>query len=872
MNGEGSFGEWLSRRRRALHLTQSELARRVGCATVTLQKIEADERHPSKDMAGWLAEALRIQPEDRAAFVEFARFETPSSRARQFWPPRMTNLPAALPALIGRNRDVAAVRKRILVEGGRLLTLTGPPGVGKTSLSLHVAAGLLDEFENGVFFVPLAPVRDPQLVAAAIAQTLGVNATGGRSPSQALKEYLGDKYLALVLDNFEQVLAGAPLLAELLDACPWLHLLVTSRAPLRLHAERQFPVQPLALPDLATWPLPEVLEQCPAVALFVERARAVEPNFTLSECNAASVAEICARLDGLPLAIELVAARTKLLSPEALLARLSGSLVLSSDGLRDVPDRHRTMRKAIGWSYDLLLPEEQALFARLGVFIGGWTLEAAEKVVGDQDAARPSPATTLETLALLVDSSLVVRRDYAGNPRFALLEPVREYAQEILAARGRCTRVQERHAGYYLSLALEADPRLRTSGQVEWFERLEAERGNLEAALAWFIETARDAESSLRLAGALFWFWNIRGYLGEGRRWLTKAVDAAQNAETPPGLRARALWSLGALLWQEGDLASAQGRVEQSIVLCRQAGPLYLRDLAMALSATAMIAVYQSRDQPARISAEESLAVFRELNDKWGIALSLNPLGIACFERHDLSGARACFEQSLDLFQEVGDNWGTAVPLLNLAHVDSVQGCWESATRRFEESIRLSQTVGERWQRALALDGLAHTLRARGERARANAVHRQSLELLRKMGLKRSLAEVLFNFGRVGLQAQEYHLALSLFLESLVLFHERGLRQEVTRCLVALAEIAAAIGEGGHAARLLGVAEATLETIGLEVSQSQRADFHQAALAARTRLDEADLATEWKQGRAMTFEQGVEYALENLSMFACPEE
>ncbi len=871
MNGEGSFGEWLSRRRRALHLTQAELARKVGCATVTLQKIEADERRPSKDMAGWLAEALRIQPEVRAAFIEFARFETPFSRARQFWQLHTTNLPAALPALIGRDRDVAAVRKRLLGEGVRLLTLTGPPGVGKTSLSLQVAAGLLDDFEKGVFFVPLAPVRDPQLVAAAIAQTLGVNVTGGRSPAQVLKEYLGDKYLALVLDNFEHVLAGAPLLAELLAACPWVSFLVTSRAPLRLRGERQFPVQPLALPDPATWPLPEVVGQCPAVALFVDRAKSVEPDFALNERNAASVAEICARLDGLPLAIELVAARTKLLPPDVLLARLSGRLVLSSDGLRDVPDRHRTMRKAIDWSYELLSPEEQVPFARLGVFVGGWTLEAAERVAGGQEPAPGSPSTVLETLAVLVDRSLV-RRVHGGDPRFALLEPVREYALEILAARGEVPRTQARHAEYYLSLALEADSHLRTPEQIEWLERLEVERGNLEAALAWFIETAHNAESGLRLAAALLWFWNIRGYLSEARRWLMKALDAAQSGEMPPGLRARALWGLGAILWQEGDLASAQSRVEQSIALFRQAGPAHSRDLALALSVHSIVAAYQSLDQLAQTSAEESAALFRALNDTWGTALILNILGLAGLKRHDYAGARACFEQSLDLFRGTGDRWGTAIPLLYLGHLNSLEGCYEPASGRYQEANELWQAIGERWQRALALSGLAQALYVRGDRVRANAVHRESLELLKQMGLKTALADVLFNFGRVGLRVQEYHLALSLFLESLALFHERGLRQEVSHCLVALAEIAAAFGEPRHAARLLGAAEAALEAIGADMSQAPRADFDRAAAAARTRLDEADLATEWKQGRAMTLEQGVEYVLQNLSMFERPEE
>jgi tetratricopeptide (TPR) repeat protein len=283
-----------------------------------------------------------------------------------------------------------------------------------------------------------------------------------------------------------------------------------------------------------------------------------------------------------------------------------------------------------------------------------------------------------------------------------------------------------------------------------------------------------------------------------------------------------------------------------------------------------MIALYQSRDQTAVASAEESLALFRALNDKWGMALTLNPLGIAGLKRHDRAGARACLEQSLNFFRDVGDEWGVAIPLLNLAHLDTIEGRVESASGQFEEAAKPWQALGERWQRAL--DGLAHALYARGDRARANAVHRESLELLKKMGLRSRLADVQFNFGRVGLRAQEYHLALSQFLESLALFHERGLRREVARCLVALAEIAVAFGKARHGARLLGAAEATLETISVEISGAQRADFDQAMAALRTRLDEADLAAEWRQGRAMTIAQGVEYALHNLSTFARAEE
>jgi len=795
-----SFGQWLKKRRKAFDLTQQELARRVGCAVITLQKIEADERRPSKQMAGLLAEHLGIAPDERPTFVRFARMGAgapwsamPSQAAhRILWglsPRHLTNLPAQPTLLIGRDQDVAAVRKRLLDDDTRLVTLIGPPGVGKTRLAIQVAADLLDGFDDGVYFVALAPVGDPNLVAAAIAQTLGVNETADCSFADRLKEYLRDKHMLLVLDNFEQVVTAAPFVSDLLAECPWLSILVTSRAPLRVRRERQFPVPPLALPSGANAGFdPAELMRYSAIALFVERAQAVRPDFSLTADNAAAIPAICARLDGLPLAIELVAARAKVLPPQAILERLRGRLMLHTDGLRDVSERHRTLYNAIDWSYALLRPQEQLLLARSGVFIGGWTLEAAEKLMSD--IAPRSSLVTLEALTSLVNHNLVVQQEHGSEPRFTLLETVRAYALERLAERGEEETARQRHAEYYLALAEEADPHLRTAVQQAWLDRLDIERGNLRAALAWFIERAADADAGLRLAGALGWFWTMRGYLGEGRGWSARALQ--RGSEAPPALRARALFGAGSLAWQQGDLPVACSLLEESIALYRELGPAQQWDLGLALIAFAMVAAYQADHDSARAAAEEAVALSRRVGDKWALALALNPVGEACMIRHDYIAARSCFEESLALFRQVGDKWGIGIPLLNWGYMDSIRGNHDTARARLEESIAMHRKVGERWMRSLSLNVLAQVVQQQGDYQQAAALYDESLDLLRKMGLEASIADVLHNLAYLAQAQGHYPLAVRLYQESLALFSKQGNEQGIARCRAGLAAVTGA--------------------------------------------------------------------------------
>jgi predicted ATPase/transcriptional regulator with XRE-family HTH domain len=476
MDATLSFGQWLKQRRRALDLTQAELARRLGCATVTLQKIELDERRPSKELAERLSELLQLPAAERAAFLRVARAELTADRLAepavgrqgvapwQAQPHPTHNLPLQLTSFVGRELELAGVQQMLLDPAIRLLTLTGPGGTGKTRLALQVATAQLDAFRDGVWFVDLAPISDAGLVVTAIAQTLGVRQSGGQTLLEGLTTALRERQRLLVLDNFEQVLDAATVVSALLGLAPQLTVLVTSRETLHLYGEHEYPVPPLPVPDPHRLPALEAVSQYAAVALFIQRAQAVKPDFQVTNATAPAVAEICERLDGLPLAIELAAARSRHFAPEALLARLASRLRTLTGGARDRPARHQTIRAAIDWSYNLLAPDEQRLFWRLAVFVGGWTLEAAEAVCNREgDLA----LDMLEGLQSLADKSLL-RQEMGsdGEPRFRRLETIREYAREHLEESGEAEELRQRHAAYFLALAERAEPELRGHEQL----------------------------------------------------------------------------------------------------------------------------------------------------------------------------------------------------------------------------------------------------------------------------------------------------------------------------------------------------------------------------------------------------------------------
>src|SRR5437868_24839 len=483
--------------------------------------------------------------------------------------PRPTNIPVQRTRFVGREKEVAAAKELLLRQDVRLVTVTGPGGIGKTRLAVEVARGLIERFPGGIHFVPLSSLSDPGLIASVIVQTLGIREVGGQSPLEILKKNLQDSLHApmlLLLDNFEHVIQAAPTVAELLGIAPDLKILVTSRAALHVYGEHEFPVPTLAVPDSRSMPPVEVLSQYPAVALFIQRAVAAKPDFELNRENALAVTEICARLDGLPLSIELAAARVKVLSPSSMLTRLASRLQLLTGGARDLPTRQQTLRGAIDWSYDLLSAAERKLFRRLSVFVGGCNLESVEAVC---DTKSDLDLDLLDGMASMVDKSLLQQVEQAnGESRFVMLETIREYALEKLEASGEEALTKRAHAAYSLVLAEEEPTEQSGAEGAEWLERFALEHDNFRASLEWLTETG-DAEWGLRLGAALFRFWETREYLAEGRVRLGKLLKLAGGA-APTKARARPVFAAGVLAGEQGDYVSADTLIRESLDIARQ--------------------------------------------------------------------------------------------------------------------------------------------------------------------------------------------------------------------------------------------------------------------------------------------------------------
>ncbi|MCA1597832.1 MAG: tetratricopeptide repeat protein, partial [Chloroflexi bacterium] len=702
----------------------------------------------------------------------------------------------------------------------RLLTLTGPGGVGKTRLSLAIGEALRATFVDGVYVVPLAPLTDPALVLPAIAQTLEVKELGGQRLLTSLQAYLREKRLLLVLDNFEHVVAAGLHVAELLHSVPRLKLLVTSRMPLRVRGEREVAVAPLAVPGPAQHDLQDVTQYA-AVQLFIARAQAAMADFAVTNATAPVVAEICARLDGLPLAIELAAARVKILSPEALLQRLGRRLQLLTGGARDLPARQQTLRSTMDWSYALLTAEEQALLQRVGVFVGVWTIEAAAAlcaVTEDRELA------ILDGLQSLVDKSLVRQVGREGEQRFTMLETIREYALEQLAASGQRKAVQERYAAYYLALAEAAAPHLHGPEQATWLRRLEAEQDNLRAALSWSCTAEggghlSPAEVGLRLAAALWFFWHLRGSEGEGRRWIARVLERGADAH-PVRARARALFAAGDLAWRAGEQGHATAYLEESLTLFDALGDRQGR--TQALHTLGHVAREQGDFARATTLYEECLTVFEEVGDKVWAAWTLCDLGIVAERQGDYTQARLRFKKSLRRFREVGDTYAIGATLVFLADLEYDQGDYTQATERYEEALvvlpdvdaagynavlarlwamggaprddvqalaHVQETLARQRQQG-SRHGMAQSLVVLGEMAwtradyaQARALQEEALSLAREAGCRGCTSRALYNLGRVALEQGDLGLARECLRESLALWRERGERQGMLTCL-----------------------------------------------------------------------------------------
>jgi len=859
------------------------------------------------------AEEVLLALAGDTSFVSFPGDVAPTLKSPGAYP---NNLPIQPTSFIGREKDLVSTQKILSQSDVRLLTLTGPGGIGKTRLGLQLAAELADEYKDGIFFVPLAPITDPMLVTPTIAQTLDVHEQGNQPILVTLGEFLQQKKMLLFLDNFEHVGEAAPDVAHLLETCSFIKFLISSREVLHVKGEHEFLVRPLASPDLSNRTPLELLTKNPSVELFSQRAQSVKPGFSITDENARSVAEICARLDGLPLAIELAAARVKLFPPKALLKRLieaggQSSLRILTHGPRDAPARHRTLRSAMDWSYDLLDENEQTLLQTLSVFVGGFSFIAAETVCCSPEsdpASRSGEALGMDVMdgiASLLDKSLLRQDDSKDEElRFSMLGMIQEYAGEKLYESGRETDIRERHANFFLALAEEAKSLLKGPEQEVWLERLEEEHNNLRSALGLFLHKAEEksedspqfAMSGLRMAGALAQFWDTHGYFSEGRRWLQKVLVLT---DAPNHERVDALTSVGWLASRHSDMGEAIQSYEQAIEIAREIG--YKAGIAKALGNLAFAKGFLGTDDSVIEALHtESLELWREVGDKRGIATALGPLAHRAASAYDFKQANNLFEESLALFREVQDNREIAGALWNLAQIAVVVGEYDNAKKMYRESLKIYEDLKDLHGVATQLRGLGRVERYQGDIKQARDLYEEALASFRTMGDKGCSSIALAGLGRVALDQDDIEAATSLaqeclsmsrevgfkaveaqalrlygqcdfnqgnhksarkhFVESIKLEEELDHREGIAENLEGIACLAATQSEYTQAARLFSAADNLRTTLGIPLPPADASNLEKCKTTVRDGLGEKTYKSEQAKGKDFSIEQAIKLA------------
>jgi predicted ATPase/DNA-binding CsgD family transcriptional regulator/transcriptional regulator with XRE-family HTH domain len=851
------FSIWLQGQREKLGLSLDSLSERLDCTADELRTIEAGRAMPGKEMAGRLADFFEVREEERPVFILFASsdldadtdFEASDLAGDETpWRHRETppnNLPAQVTSFIGREGEVDKVAALLRRPQTRLLTMTGPPGIGKTRLSQEVGARFLEEslFEDGIFFVPLAPITEPELVAGAIGQTLNVKETSGQSPLESLKEFMRDRRMLLVLDNFEQIVPAGSVVGELLGACEGLKALVTSREALHIYGEQVFFVPPMELPRKDSVPTAETLEQWEAADLFMQRARAARPDFAVDDEGARTIGEICRRLDGLPLAIELAAARASILSPLGILSRLDNRLKLLTGGSRNLPPRQQTLRSAIDWSYDLLDEDEGRLFRYLSVFVGGCTLEAAESVVSNShEGARPA----MDLVSSLLDKSLLKQEEGVdGEPRFMMLETIREYGLERLAESGEETAVRRAHALYMVQLVEAAEPHLTSAARAPWLARLDAELDNIRSGLAWSQTAEGDAELGLRLAGALHWYWYWRGYIIEGRKWLGQALGHSGNYNL--SVRARVLFAAGRLAHVAGE-DDASPLLEECITLSQLEGDEVT--LAYAGVILGLIAVMNDTAKDTEL-CRRSVDRFRHIGHNWGLAYALADYADAEYYLGNSDAGDRLYFESLQICRELNDGWGIAAALAEMGRDRLRRGDFDKARSLLEEALGLERLEKDRRSIAHSSRSLGIVAQHQGDYARALRLYEESLLLYKEVGARQHTAAALRSLADLMQYQGDYSAAIA--------FYQESVRVPVTDsrvaglCCAGLARIASIYSEWESAAQFFSAANSLGGDVFAVLAQILAyLEYEQYLSTVRAKLSQDAFAEAWAAGSDMS--------------------
>lgn len=834
---EVSFGEWLKRRRKGVGWTQEQLALQINCSTSALRKMEAELRHPSPQIVERLAEIFNVPQEEYKSFLRYARGDWQAfpgaeleeapwhiSRVRA---PHRSNLPASTTSFIGREKEQREIID--LIANNRLVTLTGAGGIGKSRLSIQTASGLSNDFPDGIWLVELAPVSEPDLVAQVIVTTLGLIEQANLPPQTILIDFLKTKKSLIILDNCEHLIQASAQLAETLSrACPDLHILATSREALGIAGETLYLVPPLMIPDSAQV-APESLSDYEAVQLFVERAQSALAGFTFTQDNAPVIAQICHQLDGIPLALELAAARMKVLKVEEIAARLHDSFRLLTGGARTALPRHQTLQAMIDWSYDLLSEPDRVLLRRLSVFAGGWTLEAAEWVMSvrgteplpDAHSEIFSPFDVLDLLTSLVNKSLITVESKPGQEtRYAMLETIRQYASEKLLQAGEGELLRRRHLAYCVDLAERAEPNLRAPAMVMWLDRLEAEHENIRSALEWALEG--DIEAELRLASALLWFWHIRGHKNEGVEWLERALsieamDQDGQPRTPSRamIRGKALNASGSLMVMNHEFSRAPVRLQESLALFKELGPMGKQGMAFALMRLALV---PSAGNQGRSMLEQSLGLFREIGDKFGVAETLMQLA-GIIQTNDYKQALILAEEHLALRKEIGDQDGIGAGLSSLADLALSRDDYQRAIPLYEESLAMFRTVKNLGAVSMALGSFGDVFFWQGNYQRAAKTYEEALAFVQELGYRFHIAFYLYSLGILAWFQGKYSHAVHQVSSSHPIFRDIDHHWLAVSSLHTLGDIALTEGDVEKAAQWYEDALAFSRKVQLEAPQ-----------------------------------------------------